>query len=173
MNKHFHISVISPANGKFATVFEDITERKKADEDIKRNLSLLNGINIVFEKSLKCETVEEVVSQCLDVAEELSGSEFSFIGEINENGRLDDRAISPPGWDACTANPERSLELLSNMEIVSYWGRTIKEGKSQIVNEPESDPDRRGLPEGHPPINSFLGVLLKQGNKTIGIFCLS
>ncbi len=153
--------------------FEDITESKNYEMQINRQNKLLNGINKVFQQSLTCETVEEVVGKCLEVAKELTGSDFSFIGEVNENGRLDDRAVSPPGWDACTANPEKSLELLSNMEIVSYWGRTVKEGKSQIVNDPDSDPDKRGIPEGHPPIKSFLGVPLKQGNKTIGLIALA
>ena len=152
---------------------QDITEHKKTETEIQRNLKLLDGINRVFEESLTCDSVEDVVGKCLEVAEELTGSEFSFIGEVNENGRLDDRALSPPGWEACTANPEKSLELLSDMEIVSYWGRTIKEGKTQIVNDPDSDPDRRGVPEGHPPIKSFMGVPLKQSGKAIGMIALA
>ena len=153
--------------------YHDITERKKIEEEIQTNLKILNGINQIFEESLTCKTVENVVNKCLEVAEDLTDSEFSFIGEINENGRLDDRAISIQGWEACTASPERSGELLKDMEIVSYWGRTIKEEKSQIVNNPDSDPDSQGLPPGHPPINSFLGVPLKQGNETIGMIALA
>ena len=153
--------------------YHEITESKNYEMQINRENKLLNGINKVFKESLTCETVENVVEKCLEVAEELTDSEFSFIGEVNENERLDDRAIIPPGWDACTSNLEKSRELLSNMEIVSYWGRTVKEGKSQIVNDPDSDPDRRGIPEGHPPIKSFLGVPLKQGNKTIGLIALA
>ncbi len=38
MDKHFNISVFSPAKGTFATVFEDITARKKAEERIKKSL---------------------------------------------------------------------------------------------------------------------------------------
>ncbi len=76
----------------------------------------------------------------MEVAEELTNSEFGFVGEINENGRFDDIALSPPAWESCqTLNAH---ELLSDMEIVSYWGRTIRDGKSQIVNDPYSDPDR-------------------------------
>jgi PAS domain S-box-containing protein len=33
MDRHFHITVTSPARGRFATVFEDITERKQTDEE--------------------------------------------------------------------------------------------------------------------------------------------
>ena len=40
MNKHFHVSVFSPSKGTFATVFQDITERKLADENMQK-LSLI------------------------------------------------------------------------------------------------------------------------------------
>ncbi len=41
MNKHFHISVFSPGRGQFATVFEDITERKKTEEALHKSESIL------------------------------------------------------------------------------------------------------------------------------------
>jgi PAS domain S-box-containing protein len=48
MQKSFSISVFSPARGRFATVFADITARKKAEEDIQNTLNrfyaVLNGI---------------------------------------------------------------------------------------------------------------------------------
>jgi PAS domain S-box-containing protein len=36
MKKHFSISVFSPSRGKFATVFSDITEHKRIEEDLKK-----------------------------------------------------------------------------------------------------------------------------------------
>ena len=36
MGKIFHISVFSPAEGRFATVFSDITERKRTEEALRR-----------------------------------------------------------------------------------------------------------------------------------------
>jgi diguanylate cyclase (GGDEF)-like protein/PAS domain S-box-containing protein len=41
--KHFRIEVFSPAKDKFITVFEDITERKKAAEDLKLLNEILKG----------------------------------------------------------------------------------------------------------------------------------
>ena len=35
LDRHFHISIFSPAPERFATVFEDITERKRAEEAIQ------------------------------------------------------------------------------------------------------------------------------------------
>jgi PAS domain S-box-containing protein len=37
MAKAFHISVFSPARGRFATVFTDVTERKRAEEALRRS----------------------------------------------------------------------------------------------------------------------------------------
>ena len=41
MNKYFRISVISPEKGKFATVFEDITERKLSEETILQQADII------------------------------------------------------------------------------------------------------------------------------------
>ncbi len=36
MGKYFNISIMSPENGKFYTIFEDITEQKKAQEELQQ-----------------------------------------------------------------------------------------------------------------------------------------
>ncbi len=36
MDKHFQISVFSPSKGKFATIFQDITERKRTVDEIRK-----------------------------------------------------------------------------------------------------------------------------------------
>ena len=42
MNKYFNISVFSPDNGKFATIFQDITDRKLAEESVERFKALMD-----------------------------------------------------------------------------------------------------------------------------------
>ena len=143
----------------------------KAEEKIIDNSRLTARINEIFEESLTSHTETELINKCLRVSENLTRSEFGFFGEINEEGKLDDRALSPPAWDICKT--PNAYDLLRNMEIRGYWGRTIIEGKSQIVNNPDSDPDRRGLPKGHPPIHSFLGVPLRLGEKIMGMIALA
>jgi PAS domain S-box-containing protein len=44
MKKHFSISVFSPGKGKFATVFTDITERKRAEEALRRRAEELAAL---------------------------------------------------------------------------------------------------------------------------------
>jgi signal transduction histidine kinase len=133
----------------------------------------LKAINRVFKETLICETDEEIAHVCLSMAEELTGSKFGFINELNEEGRLDAIALSNLRWEACKMPQSEATILLKNLEVRSYWGRVLKEEQSQIVNDPASDPDRVGIPEDHPPITSFLGVPLKHGGKTIGLIGLA
>lgn len=50
LKKYFNISVFSPKKGWFATVFADITERKNAEEQLKKQNTLLNDLNATKDK---------------------------------------------------------------------------------------------------------------------------
>jgi len=172
-------------------IFWDITEKKKAEIELKkhrdnlkalvneqtselnRKNAVLEAINTVFRESLQCETDEEVAWKCLAVAEGLTGSKFGFVGELNAVGRYDTIAISNPGWNECKLPESEATRLITNMEVRGLWGQIIKEGKSKIINKPEGYPDSVGLPEGHPPLNSFLGVPLRHGNEVTGMIALA
>jgi len=151
----------------------DINERKKVEEQIKRQYSVLNGINRIFRESLTSGTKEEVAEVSLNVAERLTGSEIGFIAEISDDGTLDGIALSSSALKSYKASSSEVPKLIKRMKISSYLGRAIREEKPQIVNDPDSDPDKKGIPEGHPMINSFLGFPLKQADKTIGLIALS
>jgi|GEM_PF-777649 len=144
----------------------------RAEEEVHRHSVLLTAINKIFREALRCETEWELGETCLSVAEELTGSKFGFIGELDETGYFNDLALSNPGWEECKMPESDKAKLIKHMDVVSYWGRTIKEGKSQIVNDPASDPDSRGIPEGHPLITSFLGVPLKYNERVIGMIAI-
>ena len=150
----------------------DITNRKRAEDQVRKHSAVLEAINKVFLETLTRETDEEVAATCLKVAEELTDSRFGLIGELNPVGLFDTIAISNPGWDACKMPDSEATRLIKNMEIRGIDRSTLREGQTRIVNEPASHPDLVGTPEGHPPITSFLGVPLKQAGKTIGLIGL-
>gem|GEM_PF-3084491 len=157
----------------FNGIIRDITERKEAEGQAFRQSAVLDAINRVFRETLTCETDEEVARVCLSVAEELTGSESGFIGEVNQSGRFDAIALSDPGWDTCEMPKLGAAVMLKEMEIRGIWGRVLKDRQSLIVNDPASHPDRVGTPEGHPHITAFLGVPLNWAGKTIGMIALA
>ena len=172
----FEMSLSSWKSGQkifFTSIIRDLTEKKKTESEIKKQIILTTSINKILQDSLTVQKNDEVALISLKVAEELTRSKFGFVMEINKWGTSDTIAVSDPGWIECQIPQEEAKKLISGMEISSYWGRVIKQGKSQIVNHPEYDPDSGGVPEGHPVINSFLGVPLKRSGKTIGLIGLA
>ncbi|MCJ7663974.1 MAG: PAS domain S-box protein, partial [Desulfobacterales bacterium] len=154
-------------------IIRDITEHKRAEDQILRQGAVLDGISKVFRQALICKTEEELSSKSLTVAEELTGSKFGWIGEINQEGRLDAIALSDPGWNECRMSKSDAVIMIKDMEIRGIWGEVLKDEQSLIVNDPLSHPDSVGTPEGHPPITVFLGVPLKQAGKTFGMIALA
>ena len=155
------------------TVVRDITERKQHEAQLAGQRDVLDAIGKVFREAITCETEQQVAHTCLAVAEELTRSAFGFIGEVNENGRFDAIALSDPGWDACRVPKSDATVMIKDMVIRGIWGRVIRDGKSQLVNDPGSHPDRVGTPSGHPPLTAFLGVPMVRGGKTIGMIAVA
>ena len=151
----------------------DITERKLAEEALARQNAILVGVNSVLQSALETPTEEDFGQTCLAVAEAVTGSRISFIGEIGPDGLLHDLAISNPAWELCSAYDHSGHRRPpGNFAIHGIYGRVASDGKSLIVNDPASHPDRIGLPEGHPPICSFLGVPLFRGGKITGMIAV-
>ncbi|MCX6353428.1 MAG: PAS domain S-box protein [Candidatus Aureabacteria bacterium] len=151
-------------------------ERKKAEERARRQNTVLQGINRVLDAALTCKTEEELGRVCLIVAEDVTQSKFGFIGEINAKGRLDDIAISDPGWTSCRmAIPTGHTgykTVPGGFEIHGIYGRVLKDGKGFFTNDPSSQPDSIGVPAGHPPLTAFLGVPLVDAGRTIGMIAM-
>ena len=172
LRKHFNISAFSPEKGKFVTIFQDITPRKLLEKStIKQNL-ILRAINNILEAVLHSSNEEDLGIACLNIAQKITESKFGFIGKINSQG-LEEIAISDPGWDACNIPDKRGLRTSEiSFKIHGICGRVISDGKSLIANDPAHHQNRIGLPEGHPLLESFMGVPLIRNSKTVGIIAL-
>ncbi|MFH1338668.1 MAG: PAS domain S-box protein [Candidatus Omnitrophota bacterium] len=154
-------------------VFIDIAKRKQAEERVLKQNTVLEAINKVFQETLVCRTDEEVARMCLSVAENLTGSMFGFIAEINEKGLFDTIAISDPGWDACRIPKSNAVKMLKNMEIRGIRRLVIEQKKSLIINNPAFRPEYIQPPQGHPEITSFIGIPLMHAGKLFGMIALA
>ena len=91
-------------------------------------------------------------------------SEYGFIGQIkhDEDGTmyLQAHAITNIAWNEATRefyrqNEETGLRFY-NQETL--FGHVMVHAEPVIANSPSSDPRAGGIPEGHPPLNHFLGI---------------
>jgi PAS domain S-box-containing protein len=157
-----------------AVVAHDITERKRRERRIGRYNSVLLGINRIFEQVIRTETEEALGETCLDVALEVTGSQVGFVGEVGDDGFLHSIALSDMGWAQCQmVDQGENRRSPGNFVVHGLYGRVVDDGKGFFANDPFSHPDSIGVPPGHLPLTSFLGVPLTHEGETIGMLAVA
>lgn len=115
----------------------------------------------------------------LDEILALTGSEYGFIGEILRTASgdpyLKTYAITNIAWNAATrafyeANAPTGMEFFN---LKTLFGAALTNGSPVIANNPAQDPRRGGLPEGHPPLNAFLGLPVHYGQEMVAMVGLA
>lgn len=117
---------------------------------------------------------EDLLNHLLSV----TNSEYGFIGQslVDENGNpyLHTFAITDISWNARTRKHyqeyrERGL-VFKNLDTL--WGLVFTTMAPVISNDPENDERRGGksvLPQGHPPLYTFLGIPFLYNGELIGM----
>ncbi|OGT20994.1 MAG: hypothetical protein A2V90_08635 [Gammaproteobacteria bacterium RBG_16_57_12] len=109
----------------------------------------------------------------------LTCSKYGFIGDVlyTEQGQpylktqtITDVASHDETRAFYEASIPRGLELYN---LNTLFGAVMASGEAVIANDPRHDPRSGGLPEGHPPLNAFLGVPVYAGEHMRGMIGLA
>lgn len=119
----------------------------------------------------------ELFGQMLTDILELTGCEYGFIGEVlqHPDGRryLKSWALTDIAWDEPTrrlfAESQRPDGGLVFENLNTLFGHVLTSERPVVSNDPAHDPRRGGLPPGHPPMHSFLGLPLMRGDTLVGM----
>ena len=160
-----------PVNSADPSMSKSLPDSSQGQE--QRQIALLSAIIRIFRESPLCETEEEVAQVCLKVAEEMTGSSFGFIGELNPEGLFDTTTLSESGWEACKVPRPEAYSLLRSMPNRGINRLGLRENRSWIINNPSEHSDAVNKPEGHPPLKSFLGVPLRYVGGIVGMIALA
>ncbi len=153
----------------------DITEQVRAREIEERQLRVIEAVRRAQEEYIATRSLRAALGTLLDPLLNFTAGEFGFLGEVvaDLEGRrcLQVLALTNIAWDAVTrglyARHESQGLVFSNLN--SLFGAVITGAELVISNDPARDPRRGGLPPGHPPLRSFLGIPLKHGNEVVGV----
>lgn len=141
-----------------------IKNGKQNGENAVSLLQALSEINKEFvdPKSNKRSLFKKMLANILDI----TGSEYGFIGEIFFREGvpvLKTYAITDISWNEETANLYKKYEE-QGMEFTNLntlFGYSMRTGEVVISNDPANDTKRGGLPKGHPALNYYLGIPIK------------
>ncbi len=123
--------------------------------------------DILIAKMRSKKDIYEQGQILIDYAVELTKSEYGQTGIMSE-GSYHTLGINGMGWEACKMPIKEVVFPPSALVGKHLWLVPIRTNKSYISNSPSTDPESGGIPEGHPPINSFLGIPLRHHGNPIG-----
>ncbi|NIP99184.1 MAG: PAS domain-containing protein, partial [Nitrospinaceae bacterium] len=157
---------------------EDLDIRNKPDSG-ESSRNLINAISTIQSYHVGQMDIRVLFENLLANFLALTESEYGFIGHVLVNEKdqkyLKSLAITNIAWNEETQklydeNVETGLEFYN---LDTLFGRVITTGEPVISNDPSSDPRGSGIPQGHPPLNAFLGLPLYSGDRLIGMVGLA
>ncbi len=117
----------------------------------------------------------KALNRVLQAVLDLTESQFGFVGEVlhDEEGKpfLRSYAVTNIGWnEEMRSLYERYITVgLDFRNLDTLFGKVLRTGETLITNDPSNHPAAGGLPPGHPPLNSFAGIVIHAGQEVVGM----
>ncbi len=153
----------------------DVTDKKRAEAKVRAATELLNDIRADQSLYIHGADPASIFHKLLDTLVRATDSELGFLDEVLEgaDGEVYKKslAISDISWDA------DSRQLYEKMGQSGFEFRNLNNlagapavsGELVISNEPKQDSRSGGLPPGHPPLESFMGIPMYFGGRIVGV----
>ncbi|MBI4682792.1 MAG: PAS domain S-box protein [Nitrospirae bacterium] len=192
----WHNTILADEQGNISGTLssgEDITERRKAEDELRKyrddlerlvrgrtdELKKTNDLHQVLTNVqshyIKAENPKVLFETMLKGFLTLTESEYGFIGELlrGPDGRpfLSTFALTDVPRDK-KSRRFYNMHTDTGMECRNFdnlFGPVVTEGRPVISNDLKTDPRSKGLPEGHPPIHSFMGLPFYYGEELVGM----
>lgn len=172
---------VTDINGEkvFTGVIRDISKQRAAEKALADQQMLINTINQAQAMYIYSGDPVVLFNAILPDIISLTNSEYGFIGESLLNNEeklyLKAYAMTDISWNEETKAlydkyKDKGMEFY---ELDNMFGYAIKHNQTIITNNPLQDPRSKGLPKGHPAVNSFLGIPIKMGEKVVGMVGLA
>lgn len=160
LQTHFEVRAFSPARGKFAVIFHDVTQQ--------RNAQMIMLARMKFIESSTVQPLESLLQTILDEAEDMTGSKVGFYHFVG----ADEQTLLLQSWSTRTASEFCKADgkgLHYPVEKAGVWADCVREKRPMIHNDYKSLPHRKGLPEGHTELIRELVVPVLRRGKVVAL----
>ncbi len=153
---------------------QDITERKRSQENVERALkqtikqkeeleALLDGAKSILEN----RDFPTIARSIFDAAKRSTGAASGYIALLREDGRENDVLFLESGGLPCTVDPDLPMPIRGLREQAYVSGETVAE------NDFENSEWKQYLPEGHVLLKNVLFAPLVIDGKPVGVMGLA
>ena len=160
---------------RFAVQGADITDQSRMAEGLQASNELLDAIKNAQELFISNTDPKVVFAGLLKILVGITQSEYGFLDEVvYQDGRpvlKRSLAISDISWDEHSRELYQELAeanfVFLNLENLAGAPALFRE--VVISNDPSHDSRSQGVPHGHPPVESFLGIPMRYGDEVVGV----
>jgi PAS domain S-box-containing protein len=173
-----HVYPVRGANEEVTAVAafaRDVTAQKATEDTLRRTTALVDSVREAQGRFLAGGDDRAVFASLLQTLVSLTGSEYGFLDEVlpGADGVLYKRslALSDIAWDSDSRALYRQLSA-RNLEfraLDNLAGLPAVSARLVLANDVPHDARGRGVPKGHPPIRTYMGVPMFFGGELVGV----
>ena len=153
----------------------DVTEKRQTQETYRRSSDLIDSIRKAQSAFIAEGDTDRLYQTLLELLVTMTGSGFGFLDEVcrEDDGTVYKRSLALSDIPR-NANMQRLYEALAAGGF-EFWnlnnlaGAPALTGELLIANNPASHPRSGGLPAGHPPVDSFMGIPMYFAGELVGV----
>jgi len=150
----------------FIAIKEDVTLKKIQEERIKLNNERLQHLLALAQ--MQDADMAMILDKALDIALLLTKSTHGYIYHYNE----DNKRFTLNSWSKDTMSDCTIVEQQTTYDLdkTGIWGEVIRQRKAIVLNDfKQSNPLKKGYPEGHVEIFRFLSIPVFEGEEIIAV----
>jgi len=144
----------------------DVTDRKRAEEEVRLNLAQQMALLDVYQK-MPTAQVSEIITFVVDKCVNLTGSAIGFVGLISDdNSSMETHLWSVKVMESCPIDKPLRFPLSD----AGLWAEPVRQRRVIIINDYAVDnPLKKGCPQGHLELTRFLGVPIIDNNRVVAV----
>ncbi|MCE1227402.1 MAG: PAS domain S-box protein [Geobacteraceae bacterium] len=144
----------------------DVTERKRAEEEVRLNLAQQMALLDVYQK-MPTAQVSEIIAFVVDKCVNLTGSAIGFVGIISDDDSyMETHLWSVKVMESCPLDKPLRFPLSD----AGLWAEPVRQRRVVTVNDyAAANPLKKGYPAGHLALTRFMGVPLIDNGRVAAV----
>lgn len=154
---------------RLLVILRDITKRKLAEDKRERLLTRLEALWELYEHLE--EPQSKISEKALATLLSITGARYAFLGRVEQDHqRLILEEFSEGVHHDCRARRDATHFPLTDAGL---WAEAIRRRETFIENNYGGGPREKGLPQGHLPMENFMGVPIIREDEVVCLVCLA